>query len=38
MPFKWRKTWPKTYALKATLFAAALEGITSCGGRGQRLV
>src|SRR5205823_1802727 len=27
MPFKWKKTWPTTCALKATPFAAELEEI-----------
>ncbi len=27
MPFKWKKIWPRTYALKATPFAAELEEI-----------
>src|SRR4029453_35479 len=29
MPFKWKKTWPTTCALKATPFAVELEKSTS---------
>ena len=35
MPFKWKKIWPTTCALKATPFAAELEEIYGLRGRGQ---